>query len=77
MPANQKAEANTDGAASGLAVGAGFGFSVIEGTPPVPKDFCVVCGKPNCNTLQHGKWACSEECCEIIIRGETKKQKCN
>lgn len=25
MPANQKAEANEDGAASGLAVGAGFG----------------------------------------------------
>jgi len=34
---------------------------------------CVVCQKPGCNTLQHGKWACSDECCEIIIRGENKK----
>lgn len=30
MPANQKAEANKDGAPSGLAVGAGFGLSALE-----------------------------------------------
>lgn len=54
-----------------------YSFRVIEGTPPEPKDFCVVCDKPFCRTLQHGKYACSEECCEIIVRGENKKQKCN
>lgn len=44
-------------------------LEVINGTEPVAKNFCVVCEKPNCNCLQHGKWACSDECCEIIIRG--------
>ncbi len=48
-------------------------LQVIDGLPPEPKDFCVVCGKPNCCTLQHGQHACSDECCEIIIRGENRK----
>lgn len=54
----------------------GPAFRVTEGAPPVPKNFCVVCQKPNCNTLQHGKWACSDACCDIIIRGENKKSGC-
>jgi ribosomal protein L37AE/L43A len=48
-------------------------FHVIEGTPRTPEHFCGVCGKPNCNTLQHGQWACSDECCELIIRGQAKQ----
>lgn len=50
-------------------------FKVIDGHPPEPKNFCAVCAKPNCNTLQHGQWACSDECCEVIIRGENKKMR--
>lgn len=50
-------------------------FALLEGHPVAPpdKNFCVVCAKPNCCTLQHGQWACSDACCEIIIRGENKK----
>lgn len=39
----------------------------------LPERICAVCTKPFCNTTQHGKWACSDECCEVIIRGENKK----
>ncbi len=45
-------------------------LSVIEGTPPEPKDFCEVCQKPNCTswTVLNGRraYSCSEECSEMV-----------